>query len=195
MAFITSFVLGVLLGGIAGYFYGGVIDRIFNWMVTMIFSLPFILIIVAITSAIERKSLLNAYLVLTCILWVSPARIVRTGVMQAKGSDFITFERAFGKPGWLIFLKSMLPVTLKPAFIFSFRYFPEIIGLEAGLSFLGLGVQPPQPGLGKMIFDGINYLSFAWWYAFFPAFLIFVLMALTNLLFAFMENHSYKSWR
>lgn len=182
MTLFTSFFIGVAIGSVAGIFYKTFIDRVFNWVATMLFSLPFLLIITAVMSLME-KNLFNAYLVMTAIIWVSPARIVRAGIIKAKSSSFVLAERAMGMPEWLILLRSLIPVSIQPAFIFSFRYFPEIIGMEAGLSFLGLGIQPPHPGLGKMIFDSINYLYSAWWYAFFPAFLLFITVFVSNIFY------------
>jgi peptide/nickel transport system permease protein len=182
MTLITSFLIGVIIGSIAGFYYGTLIDRVFNWAAAMIFSLPFLLIIAALMSLME-KSLFNAYLVMTAVVWVGPARIVRAGVIRAKSSGFVLAERAMGMSEIMILFRSLVPSSILAAFVFSFRYFPEIIGMEAGLSFLGLGIQPPYPGLGKMIFDGINYLGSAWWYAFFPAMLLFITVALSNLFY------------
>jgi len=178
-AFVTSFLIGVLAGGVAGYYYNTMVDHAFNWIVTIIYSIPFILTIIAVSSVME-KNLVNAYLVLTAVIWVGPARIVRAGVIKAASSDFIKMERALGKSELAILFKSLVPLSVQPAFIFSFKYFPEIVGLEAGLSFLGLGVQPPHPGLGKMIFDGSGYLYAAWWYAFFPAVTLFMVVLMAN---------------
>lgn len=183
MTLFSSFLVGVLIGSMAGVFYDTPVDRIFNWVAAMLFSLPFLLIITAVMSVMD-KNLFNAYLVMTAIIWVSPARIVRAGVIRVKSADFIVAERAMGKSEWAILFRSLIPVSIRPAFIFSFKYFPEIIGMEAGLSFLGLGVQPPRPGLGKMIFDSINYLGSAWWYAFFPALLLFLIVLASNLFYS-----------
>ena len=183
----SSFFIGVVAGSVAGVFYGTFIDRAFNWVTSMLFSLPFLLIIAAVMSLME-KNLFNAYLVMTAVIWVSPARIVRAGVIKAGSSEFVLAERAIGMPEWKILFRSLILSSITPAFIFSFKYFPEIIGMEAGLSFLGLGVQPPQPGLGKMIFDGINYLHSAWWYALFPAFLLFVIVLASNLFYSRIGN-------
>lgn len=194
LTLVTSFIIGVLFGSIAGYFYGTVIDRVFNWAAAMLFSLPFLLIIAAIMSLME-KNLFNAYLVMTAVMWVGPARIIRAGVIRAKSRDFVLAERAMGMSEASILFRSLIPLSIQPAFVFSFRYFPEIIGMEAGLSFLGLGVQPPHPGLGKMIFDGINYLGSAWWYAFFPALLLFITVCLSNLLYQRASRDSFMYGR
>jgi peptide/nickel transport system permease protein len=182
MTLFSSFFIGVVTGSIAGIFYNRFLDRIFNWIASMLFSLPFLLMISALMSLIE-KNLLNAYLVMTAIIWVGPARIIRAGVIQAKSSGFVIAERAMGKSERAILFESLIPMSIRPAFIFSFRYFPEIVGMEAGLSFLGLGVQPPHPGLGKMIFDSINYLQSAWWYALFPSLFLFIIVLGSNLFY------------
>lgn len=187
MALFSSFLIGVIIGAIAGFYYDTIIDRIFNWVAALLFSLPFLLIVVALMSIME-KNLFNAYLVMTAIIWVSPARIVRAGVMRAKAADFVLAERAMGMPETKILYRSLIPMSVQPAFIFSFKYFPEIIGLEAGLSFMGLGIQPPHPGLGKLIFDSINYISSAWWYAFFPALFLFIIVFFSNLFYKSVEK-------
>ena len=183
MTLFSSFFIGVFIGALAGLFHNRFVDRVFNWVAAMLFSLPFLLIITALMSLME-KNLFNAYLVMTAIIWVAPARIVRAGVIKAISADFIVAERAMGKSEMSILFRSLIPMSIRPAFIFSFRYFPEIIGMEAGLSFLGLGVQPPRPGLGKMIFDSINYLGSAWWYALFPSLLLFLIVLASNLFYS-----------
>lgn len=182
MAFLSSFAIGSAIGSLAGFFYSTWIDKAFNWISTMLFSLPFLLVVSAVISLME-KNLLNSYLVLTGVIWVAPARIVRTGIIKARTERFILTERAMGKSEVAIFFRSLFPVSLGPAFLFSFKYLPELIGLEAGLSFLGLGVQPPHPGLGKMIFDSLNYVYSAWWYALFPALFLFTVVLIINGLF------------
>ena len=183
MTLFSSFFIGVIAGSLAGVFYNRFIDRLFNWVAAMLFSLPFLLIITALMSLVE-KNLFNAYLVLTAIIWVAPARIVRAGVIKARSADFVVAERAMGKSEMSILFRSLIPMSIRPAFIYSFKYFPEIIGMEAGLSFLGLGIQPPHPGLGKMIFDSINYLYSAWWYALTPSLLLFLIVLSSNLFYS-----------
>lgn len=182
LCFVTSFIIGVFAGTLAGINYQGIVDRVFNWLAAMIFSLPFLLIISAILSLAD-KNLFNAYLVLTAIIWVSPARIVRAGVIRARTRPYVMAERAMGLSESRIAFRTLIPASIQPAFLFSFKYFPEIIGMEAGLSFLGLGVQPPHPGLGQLIFNSIDYLTIAWWYAFFPAMLLFVVVLASNLFY------------
>jgi len=179
-ALLSSLFIGICLGAIAGYLYGTFIDWIFNWIVSLIFSLPFLLIMSSVMSIIN-PGIVNAYIILTCIMWVGPARITRAEVIKTKNLNYVLASKAFGYPGWRILLLKIMPATVESACTFSISYLPEIIGLEAGLSFIGLGVQPPHPGLGKMIFDGLNYIYSAWWMAFFPAMILFVTVMFINL--------------
>jgi len=178
-ALLSSLAIGIFLGGLAGYFYKTWVDDIFNWTVSFIFSLPFLLIMASIMS-IMKPGIFKAYLILTFIMWVNPARIVRAEVIRTKNLDYVVATRAFGASEAYTLAYAILPCCIESAFIFSVSYLPEIIGLEAGLSFLGLGVQPPYPGLGKMIFDGLSYIYSAWWLSFFPAMILFVLVLVVN---------------
>lgn len=180
LSLLTSLALGICLGGIAGYLYNTWVDWIFNWIVSLIFSLPFLLVMSSIMSII-KPSIGNAYMILTCIMWVGPARITRAEVIKTRNLGYVLTAKAFGYQEWRILLLTIMPATVESACTFSISYLPEIIGLEAGLSFLGLGVQPPYPGLGKMIFDGLNYIYSAWWLALFPALALFLIVIIINL--------------
>ena len=167
-ALVTSFAVGVILGAIAGYYYKRWPDQLFCWVSDFLVSIPFLVVIVAILS-VAGPGLGKAYLVLTAIIWVGPARIVRSEVIRTLPLAYVSAERAIGTPEWRILLVTVVPGCLDDAVLFSISYLPEVVALEAGLSFLGLGVQPPEPSLGKMIFDGVAYLRAAWWLALFPA--------------------------
>ncbi len=178
-ALFSSLVIGVVMGGIAGYLYQTWVDSLFNWVVSLIFSLPFLLVMVSFLS-LMTPNIFNAYLILTCIMWVNPARIVRAEVIRTRKLPHVTAFRAFGASEAHVLFYAVLPGCIKSALIFSLSYFPEIIGLEAGLSFLGLGVQPPDPGLGKMIFDGLNYIYSSWWLSFIPAAFLGLIVLVVN---------------
>jgi peptide/nickel transport system permease protein len=179
IAFLSSFGIGVVTGSMSGFYYKTWIDRVFNWVCAILYSVPFLLIVSGVMSLVE-KNLTNAYLVLTAIIWVAPARIVRAGIIRARSEPFVMSERAMGYSEPSILIRTLLPYSIGPSFIFSFKYLPELIGLEAGLSFLGLGIQPPEPGLGKMIFDSLTFVYSAWWYALFPSLLLFVVVLVLN---------------
>lgn len=182
-ALFSSLAIGICLGGVAGYFYKTWVDSIFNWIVSLVFSLPFLLIMASVMSIIT-PGIASAYLILAGIMWVGPARIVRAEVIKTRNQEYVLASKAMGSPEWRILVFTILPVSTESAFLFSISYLPEIVGLEAGLSFLGLGIQPPYPGLGKMIFDGLGYIYSAWWMSFFPALTLFVLVISINLFVA-----------
>jgi peptide/nickel transport system permease protein len=174
-ALLSSLAIGVMLGALAGYYYNRWPDRLFSWVADFLVSVPFLIVIAAVLS-LTGPGLGKAYLVLTAIIWVSPARIVRAEVIKTLPLDYVLAERAIGNPEWRILFITVMPACVDAAILFSVGYLPEIIALEAGLSFLGLGVQPPQPSLGKMIFDGITYLGAAWWVAIIPAAALFLIV-------------------
>lgn len=174
-ALLTSLVIGVILGAGAGYFYNRWPDHVFRWVTDFTMAVPFIILIASVLS-LTGPGVLKAYAVLAAIIWVSPARIVRAEVIKTLPLDYVLAERSIGTPEWQVLFFTVVPACFKTALIFSVGYLPEIIALEAGLSFLGLGVQPPHPGLGKMIFDGINFVSSAWWIAVSPAATLFLVV-------------------
>jgi peptide/nickel transport system permease protein len=179
-ALLSSLALGIALGAVAGYATNRLADRVFIWIVNLLMSLPFLLVMAAILS-LTRPTIGKAYAILAGIMWVYPARIVRAEVMRTKTLPYVEASRALGSPEWRIIAKTILPACTGAALTFSLSYLPEIVGLEAGLSFLGLGVQPPDPGLGKMIFDGLSYISSAWWLPLFPAAVLFLVVLGVNL--------------
>ena len=174
-ALLSSLVIGVLLGSVAGYNYNRWPDRVFSWVADFLISVPFLVVIAAVLS-LGEPGLGKAYVVLTAIMWVGPARIVRAEVIKTMSLDYVSAERALGNTGWRILFITIVPACVDAAILYSIGYLPEIIAIEAGLSFLGLGVQPPQPSLGKMIFDGMTYLGSAWWIVVSPAAALFVVV-------------------
>lgn len=178
-AVLSSFLIGIVLGSVAGYRYGTFIDTVFNWIVGLLLSIP-LLLLMASCVAIWKPGILYAYTILATVMWVGPARIVRAQVIKIRRQKHILAVRSVGMPEWQILFTIILPSCLEAAFIFSVSYLPEVIGLEAGLSFLGLGVQPPAPGLGKMIFDGLNFIYSAWWLTLSPSLLLFIIIILLN---------------
>ena len=180
-ALVSALGIGIFLGSLAGYFYKHWVDWGFNWFASLIMSIPFLLIMASILS-LTTPTIGKAYLILAGIMWVNTARLVRVEVIKRMPLDYVTAARALGGTEWNIVVKDVLPACTQSAVLFSISYLPEIIALEAGLSFLGLGVQPPDPGLGKMIFDGLNYIYAAPWIALFPAAALFVLVLFVNVL-------------
>ena len=190
-ALLSSLAVGVLLGALAGFFYSRWPDRLFSWVADFLTSVPFLIVIAAALS-LTGPGLGKAYLVLTAIIWVSPARIVRAEVIKTMPLDYVSADRVLGNPGWRVLFITVIPACVDAAIVFSVGYLPEIIALEAGLSFLGLGVQPPQPSLGKMIFDGMTYMGSAWWLALVPAAALFFVVTAVQAV-AWYGRHAHAS--
>ena len=175
VALLSSLAIGVAAGGIAGYFYERWPDKLVMWLADLLTSIPFLVMVAAILS-IWGPGLVKAYFVLTAVMWTNSARMVRAAVIRTLPLDWVTADRAAGFSESRILVRKVLPKCLGPALIFAVGYLPDIIGLEAGLSFLGLGIQPPRPGLGKMIFDGINFIDSAWWVSIAPGSALFLVV-------------------
>jgi peptide/nickel transport system permease protein len=180
-ALVSSLVIGIFFGAVAGYFYRRWPDRLLVWSMDLISSVPFLLIMTALLSIVGPGSA-KAYIVLSLVIWPAPARIVRSEVIKTLPLPYVLSERAVGVPEWDILFRKVLPNCVDAAVIFSVTYLPDIIALEAALSFLGLGVQPPEPGLGKMIFDGMNYASIAPWMIATPTAALFAIVLAVKLL-------------
>ena len=118
-----------------------------RWIIALLFTVPFILIVVAVFAVIE-PGITRAYIAIGCIGWAAPARIVRTEVMRVRSSQFVLAERAAGFSRTRILLRSVLPVCALPGLVSLLYFTPELIGIEVGLSFFGLGAAPPTPTLG-----------------------------------------------
>lgn len=168
VALVSSLVIGILLGSVAGYWYQRWPDRFVTWVADVLSATPFLVLIAGVL-AIWGGGLVKAYAVLTLVMWTNSARQVRAEVAKTMRLDWVAADRVAGLSEANILFTKVLPKSLGPALVFALSYLPDIIALEAGLSFLGLGLQPPNPGLGKMIFDGINYIGSAWWMCIAPA--------------------------
>lgn len=166
MAF--SFGLALFLGAIAGYTAGRWPDKVITWTISLLFTIPFILVVVAIFAVME-PTMTRAYLVIGCIGWAAPARLVRNEVMQIRSSLHVLAERSFGFSNASIIFRSILPACFLPALLSLLYFLPELIGIEVGLAFFGLGAKPPTPTLGRLIYDGLSEFSAAWWLPLLPA--------------------------
>lgn len=165
---VTATAAGIAVGATAGWFYQTWIDKTFNWIASALSAVPFLLVMAAALSLVE-PSLVNAYIVLAGLLWVGPARLCRAEVIRTMPLSFVLAARALGASDWHIFRVHVLPSCTRVPVINAMTYLPEVIALEAALSFLGLGAQPPQASLGRMVYDGLNHLGSNWWLSVFPA--------------------------
>jgi ABC-type dipeptide/oligopeptide/nickel transport system permease subunit len=176
LALASSLAIGILAGAVAGYFYRGWPDRLVMWTADVLSATPFLVLIAGVL-AVWGGGLAKAYAVLTLVMWTNSARQVRGEVIRTLPLDWVAADRVAGLSEANILFAKVLPKCLAPAILFAVSFLPDIIALEAGLSFLGLGLQPPWPGLGKMIFDGINYIGSAWWLSVAPAAVLMLIVA------------------
>lgn len=177
---VISISLGTVLGLLAG-FYGGWVDDLTMRIVEILFAFPFLLFVIAVV-AVFGPGIQNLYLAVALIGWAGVSRIVRGQVLSLRERDFVVSARAVGAGTCRILFKHILPNALSPIIIEATLGMGGMIMLEAGLSFLGLGVQAPTPSWGSMVQAGLAYMRSAWWYPVFPGIGIMIVVFGFNLL-------------
>ena len=153
--FISLFI-GVILGSISGY-YSGTIDKIIMWLINVTWSIPTLLLVIAITLALG-KGFWQVFIAVGLTMWVEVARVVRGQVKQYKERQFVIAAKVLGFNDFRIITKHILPNIISPLIVISAANFAASILIESGLSFLGLGAQPPMTSWGLMIKDHYNYI-------------------------------------
>ncbi len=151
-----SLLIGLLLGAIAGY-YGGIIDSVIMWFINVTWSIPTILLVIAITVSLG-KGLWQIYVAVGLTMWVEVARIVRGQTKSIKNLQYIEAAKVLGLSNIRIITKHILPNIIGPVIVISASNFAASILVESGLSFLGLGAQPPTPSWGIIIKNHYNYI-------------------------------------
>ena len=175
-----SAILGTLIGLFSG-FYGGKVDSFFMRIADVQLAFPFILLAIAII-AVLGPSLENIIIVMGITGWVIYARVVRAEVLSLREKEFIMSVRALGGSNGRIIFKHLLPNVIPPIIVIITLEMARMIIMEAALSFLGLGIQPPTPTWGGMLADGRVYLATSWWLATFPGLVIMLVVLGINLL-------------
>ena len=175
-----SSVLGTVIGLLSG-FYGGKVDSIFMRLADVQLAFPFILLAIAII-AVLGPSLQNIIIVMGITGWVIYARVVRAEVLSLREKEYITAVRALGGSNGRIIFKHLFPNVIPPCIVIVTLEMARMIIMEAALSFLGLGIQPPTPTWGGMLADGRVYLATSWWLATFPGLIIMLVVLGINLL-------------
>jgi peptide/nickel transport system permease protein len=183
VSLLISLIVGITLGAIAGFF-GGFVDNIVNWLMTVVWSIPSIMLVIAISLALQSKGVWVAFVAVGLTMWVDIARVVRGEILTLKQKLFVEAARAFGLTSWRIIYRHILPNMLGSLIVISSSNFASAILVEAGLSFLGLGVQPPMPSWGMMVNEGFHLIgnSEGWHLIVFPSVAISLLVLAFNLL-------------
>lgn len=154
---LISLLLGISLGAIAGYF-GGRVDDFITWVINVVWSIPTLLLVIAITFALG-KGFVQVFIAVGLTMWVEVARVVRGQVLSLKNQEFIEASRALGYSTFRIIRKHIVPNIMGPVIVISAANFASAILLEAGLSFLGIGAQIPMASWGQMIKDHYAYIT------------------------------------
>ena len=175
IAVFISLVIGMTLGSLAGYFRGA-FDNLVMWLINVIWSIPTLLLVIAITFAIG-KGFWQVFLAVGLTMWVDVARVARGQVLSLREKEFVEAGRALGLGSRRIILHHILPNIMGPVIVISAANFASAILIEAGLSFLGIGVQPPMPSWGTMIREHYGYIILDKGYlAFLPGLLIMLMV-------------------
>lgn len=156
IAVLISLTVGIFLGAIAGFFRGRV-DDVVMWFVNVIWSIPTLLLVFAITLALG-KGYWQVFIAVGLTLWVNVARLVRGQVFSIRELNYIEATKAMGFSSARTIIRHILPNIMGPVMVIAASNFASAIVIEAGLSFLGLGVQPPQPSWGLMIKENYNFI-------------------------------------
>jgi ABC-type dipeptide/oligopeptide/nickel transport system permease subunit len=179
---VVSFVVGMPIGALAGW-YGGIIDFLLMRLVDLMSAFPTLLFALLMLSTIGG-GLFNIYLALSITSWIGIARLIRGQFLSLREHDYVLAARATGTPTWRILLRHLTPNALAPVIVSLTLGIPAAIMGEAGLSFLGIGVDPPTPSWGKMVSEYLPYIQTNWYLSTFPA----IMIALTLYAFTLMGD-------
>ncbi|MBC7827536.1 MAG: ABC transporter permease [Chitinophagaceae bacterium] len=153
---VISLTIGIVLGALAGYFRGTT-DNVIMWFINIIWSIPTLLLVFAITLLLG-KGYWQVFIAIGLTMWVNVARIIRGQVLIVREMEYVEAARALGFSDTRIIFRHILPNVMGPVLVVAASNFASAIVIEAGLSFLGVGVQPPQPSWGLMIKENYNFI-------------------------------------
>ena len=156
IAVLLSLMIGIVMGSLGGFFRGKVDDAVV-WFINVVWSIPTLLLVIAITFALG-KGIAQVFIAVGLTMWVEVARIVRGQILSIRETTFVEAGRALGFKDLRIIFRHILPNILNPIIVVSAANFASAILLEAGLSFLGIGVQPPMPSWGSMIKENYAFI-------------------------------------
>lgn len=170
--------IGIVAGLLAGYLRGWV-DAVISRLVDILLAFPYLLFAIGLM-AMMGPGLLNIFLALAFKEWVIPCRLVRGETLALREVEYVEAARAVGAPSWYIMGREILPNILSPVIVVSTIRLAHVIILEASLSFLGIGVQPPTASWGSLVADGRSFIVDAWWISTFSGLAILVLVLAIN---------------
>ncbi len=174
-----AMMVGIIIGSIAG-FYGGKVDAILMRFVDIMLAFPTFFLILAVIAILE-PSIYTIMAVIGFTGWMDVARLVRAEFLTLKERDYVIAARSIGAGNLRIIFKHILPNALSPVFVAATFGVAGAILIESGLSFLGLGVQPPNPSWGNILTSGKDNIEVAWWLSLFPGLAILITVLSYNL--------------
>lgn len=179
IAMLLSTAVGTAYGAIAGYF-GGLADEVLMRIVDVWIAFPAFYLMLLLVGVFEA-SVPTLILVLALTAWPATARLVRGEILSLKEREYVLAARAMGLPARRIIIRHLIPGALSPVLVTGALAVAAMIGAEAGLSFLGLGISPPTPSWGNMVASGKDVLGSAWWISFFPGALLTITLVAFSL--------------
>ena len=179
-ATLISLLIGSLLGAIAGY-YGGAADWLVSRLIEIVLCFPFLLLVLGIV-ALFRPSFITIMIALGLTSWTTEARFVRGEFLRIRDMEFAQAARASGARDARIIFRHLLPNAIAPVLVSASFGVASAILIESALSFLGMGVPPPTPTWGNILYSAEQHLEYAWWLAVFPGVAIFLTVAAFNII-------------
>jgi oligopeptide transport system permease protein len=181
LATLVSLAIGITWGAVAGY-AGGRSDALLMRGVDVLYALPYLFIVIILTTLFPRGSLAVLFVALGAVGWLTTARIVRADTLVLRRREFVTAARATGLTATQVLVRHVVPNLLGPVLVYATLTVPQMILYESFLSFLGLGVQEPRASLGNLIFVGAQEMESAPWLLLAPAGALVLLLASLNVL-------------
>lgn len=175
-----AIIIGIVIGSLAG-FYGGMIDAVLMRFVDIMLAFPTFFLILAVIAILE-PNIFTIMAVIGVTGWMDVARLVRAEFLSLKERDFVESARALGASNKRLIFRHILPNALSPVFVAATFGVAGAILTESGLSFLGLGVQPPDPSWGNILTSGKDNIEVAWWLSLYPGLAILVTVLSYNLI-------------
>lgn len=176
---VAAMAIGTAIGSLAG-FYGGAIDSLLMRFTDIVLAVPLLVILIVLANRFSSSGILSIAFVIAALAWTYLARLVRADFLSLRGRDFVEAAQAIGAPSRRIIVRHMLPNAIGPIIVNTTLTVANAILLESTLSFLGLGIQPPQVSLGALVSSGQEYATNQWWLFAFPAAFIVVLVLCVN---------------
>jgi ABC-type dipeptide/oligopeptide/nickel transport system permease subunit len=176
---VLSTLIGTIIGGLAG-FYGGWIDNLLMRVTDLVLTLPLLAVLLVAAKYLGHSTPLKLAILLACLIWTQIARVVRGSFLSLREKEYVEAARAAGAGDVRIMLRHMLPNTIGPIVVSATLTIGTAILLEAVLSFLGFGIEPPTPALGALLNEGQDQGIEKWWLVTFPGVIIVIMILCIN---------------